>query len=122
MQQPLLEEIPIRIDEHGRMRVGNTRVLLNLVVYSFWQGASPETIIDQYSSLSLEDVYLAIGYYLRHREEIDAHIQREDAEAKTIQQEIEAQYTPQTLAMREKFKEWRAVRRAGAEKQVSEEK
>jgi uncharacterized protein (DUF433 family) len=94
MQQPLLEEIPIRIDENGRMRVGNTRVLLNLVIYSFWQGASPETIIDQYSSLSLEDVYLAIGYYLRHREEIDAHIQREDEEAKKLQQEIEAKFPP----------------------------
>lgn len=121
MQQPIVEEIPIRIDENGRMRVGKTRVLLNLVVYSFWQGASPETIIDQYSTLSLEDVYLAIGYYLRHRDEIDAHIQREDEEAKQLQQEIESQYTPKMLAAREKYKEWTAKRQPDAKKHASEE-
>jgi len=94
MQQPITEEIPIRIDENGRMRVGNTRVLLNLVVYSFWQGSTPETIIQQYPTLTLDSVYLAIGYYLRHRDEIDAHIRREDEEGKRLQQEIEAKYPP----------------------------
>ena len=92
MQPPITEEIPIRIDENGRMRVGNTRVLLNLVVYEFWQGRTPDSIIEAYSTLSLEDVYLAIGYYLRHREEIDAHIHREDNEARELQQKIEAKY------------------------------
>ena len=29
-------------------------------------GASPESIVQRYSTLSLSDVYSAIGYYLRH--------------------------------------------------------
>ncbi len=128
--QPITEQIPIRIDEDGRMRLGNTRVLLNLVVYSFWQGEAPETIVNHYSSLSLADVYLAIGYYLRHREEIDAHIQREDEEAKQLQQKIEAQYTPQMRDARERYKAWAVTRRdaddarlkAEIEKQKSEAK
>ncbi|MCI0714309.1 MAG: hypothetical protein L0154_29415 [Chloroflexi bacterium] len=39
-------QIPIYEDEHGRLRVGNTRVLLDLVIYSFHNGSTPETITE----------------------------------------------------------------------------
>ncbi len=32
MATPISEQIPIRVDEHGRLRIGNTRVLLDLVI------------------------------------------------------------------------------------------
>lgn len=88
------EQIPIRVDADGRMRVGNTRVLLDLVIHSFWRGNTPETITMQYSSLSLDDVYLAIGYYLRHREEIDAYLREQEAEAEAFRREYEAKHPP----------------------------
>lgn len=87
--QPLPEKMPIRTDEHGRLRVGASSVLLDLVLYAYWRGETPETITDNYPTLSLEDVYLAIGYYLRHQSEVDAYLRQQEAEADTAQREHE---------------------------------
>jgi uncharacterized protein (DUF433 family) len=91
---PITEQIPIRTDEHGRLRVGNTRVLLDLVIYSFRLGHTPETITSQYPSLSLDDVYLAIGYYLRHRDEVEAYLRQQEAEAEAFRQAYEREHPP----------------------------
>lgn len=69
----------VRSDEHGVLRVGETRVMLDSVVVAYQQGHSAETIQQQYSALSLADVYAAIAYYLRHRSEVDGYLQRQDA-------------------------------------------
>ena len=87
------EQIPIR-DDNGRLRVGETRVLLDLVIYAFRLGSTPENIAEQYPSLSLDDVYLALGYYLRHREEIDAYLRDQEAESETFRREYEEQHPP----------------------------
>ena len=92
---PMPEPIPIRVDEHGRLRVGNTRVLLDLVIYAFRLGHTPETITSQYPALSLEDVYLAIGYYLRHRAEVDAYLEQQKAEAEAFRLAYEQANPPQ---------------------------
>jgi len=86
--------VSVRTDEHGRLRVGNTNVLLDLVVHSFRLGSTPETIVRQYPSLSLRDVYVAIAYYLDHRAEVDAYIERQEVEAETFRREFEAQQSP----------------------------
>lgn len=90
----IIEQIPIRRDEHGRLRVGKTCVLLDLVIYAFRLGSTPETITEQYPSLSLDDVYLAIGYYLRHRDDIDDYLRQQEAEAEAFRREYEVQHPP----------------------------
>lgn len=92
--QPIKEFIPIRRDEHGRYRVGKTNILLDLVIYAYQQGATPETIIDYYPTLSLDDVYLAIGYYLRHRDKIENYLDEQKKEAHQAQHDHEALYPP----------------------------
>ena len=67
----------VREDEHGVMRVAETRVLLDSVVFAFEQGHSAETIAQQYPALSLEEVYGAIAHYLAHKSEIDAYLCRQ---------------------------------------------
>jgi hypothetical protein len=47
------EAPPFREDESGAIRIGNTRVLLKLVIRAFQDGASPEPIVQRYSTLSL---------------------------------------------------------------------
>ena len=42
----------VHVDEHGVMRVGNSRVMLDAVVAGFVQGYSPETIQRQFPALS----------------------------------------------------------------------
>lgn len=91
---PIHELMPIRLDEHGVLRVGETRVMIDGVIYSFLRGATPETIVAQYPSLTLAQVYLVLGYYLNHRDEIDAHLRHQEAEVIRICQALEAQYPP----------------------------
>jgi uncharacterized protein (DUF433 family) len=69
----------VSTDEHGVMRVGQTRVMLDSVLASFVEGCSAETILQHHPSLSLEKVYRAITFYLGNRETMDAYLVRQDA-------------------------------------------
>lgn len=51
-----------------------SRVSLESVVYEFLDGASPESIVDNFPALSLEQVYGAITFYLANRNEIGAYL------------------------------------------------
>jgi uncharacterized protein (DUF433 family) len=68
------EAPPLREDSAGALRVGDSRVLLELVVRAFQDGATPETIVQRYATLALADVYAVIAYYLRHRTEIEEYL------------------------------------------------
>lgn len=86
---PLKREIPpLREDETGAIRVGNSRVLLEMVIRSFQDGASPESIVHRYSTLSLSDVYNTIGYYLRHQDAVEAYLSQREQLAESIQQRL----------------------------------
>jgi len=80
------ESPPLRKDETGAIRVGNSRVLLELVIRGFQDGASPETIVQRYSTLSLSDVYITIGYYLRHQQEIESYLNEREQLAESVHQ------------------------------------
>lgn len=86
--------VPLREDEHGAIRVGDTRVLLDLLIQEFRNGASPEGIVESYDALNLADVYAVIGYYLRHAEVIDGYLDRREHEARRIRETIEASQPP----------------------------
>jgi uncharacterized protein (DUF433 family) len=82
------EIVPLREDEKGAIRVGNSRVLLEMVIRAFQDGASAESIVQRYSSLSLSDVYLTIGYYLRHRDLVEAYLNQREQLAESIRQRL----------------------------------
>ena len=65
---------PLKADPYGVVRVGGTRVTLDTVVGAYDAGATPEEIVLRYDSLRLEDVYSVLGYYLRHRAEVDTYL------------------------------------------------
>jgi uncharacterized protein (DUF433 family) len=58
----------------GGLYLIGSRVSLESVIYQFQDGASPETIVDEFPTLSLEQVYGAITFYLANRVEIDAYL------------------------------------------------
>jgi len=66
------------VDEHGVMRIGNSRVMLDSIVAGFEQGHSPGTLQQQYPTLSLEEVYGAITYYFAHTDQVHAYLNRQD--------------------------------------------
>jgi uncharacterized protein (DUF433 family) len=68
----------VRTDENGALRVGATRMSLDSVVYAFHLGHSAETIQQQFPSLSLEEIYGAIAYYLANRKEVDRYLERQE--------------------------------------------
>jgi hypothetical protein len=46
-------------------------------------------IVQQYDTLALPDVYAAIGYYLRHRAEIQAYLDQRELRGKEVQSRTE---------------------------------
>jgi uncharacterized protein (DUF433 family) len=81
--------VPLRVDPDGTIRVGDSRVLLEIVIGEFERGASPEAIVHGYDTLNLADVYAVIAYYLSHREEVAAYLLRREKEAAALRQKVE---------------------------------
>jgi uncharacterized protein (DUF433 family) len=96
------DSIPLRVDEHGVIRVGDSQVLLDIVIREFNNGAEPEAIAHGYPTLHLADVYGVIAYYLRHRQEIDDYLHNRRQEAEKLRQEIEAKQ-PSRVELRAKL-------------------
>jgi len=84
--------VPLTTDEHGVVRVGETRVSLDTVIFAFQQGSTPEEIVVDYSTLNLSDVYAVITYYLQNQTEVEAYLQRRQAEREEVRREIETRF------------------------------
>ncbi len=63
----------------GGYWIADTRVSLDSVVYAFLEGLSPESIVDSFETLTLEQVYGALTYYLGHRADIDTYLRQSEA-------------------------------------------
>jgi uncharacterized protein (DUF433 family) len=81
---------PLRCETDGAIRVGNSRVLLEIVIWAYQGGSSPEAIAEDYSTTTLGEVYAVIGYYLRHREEVEAYLRDREERGDEVQRKIEA--------------------------------
>lgn len=88
----IAEAPPLRRDEDGVIRVGETRVRFETVIIAFQNGCTPETIQDKYPALLLPDVYAVITYYLRHREEADLYLAERRLQAEESEREIETRF------------------------------
>jgi uncharacterized protein (DUF433 family) len=86
-----IEAPPLREDAAGALRVGDTRVLLELVIRAFQDGSTPEAIVQRYSTLTLPDVYAVITYYLRHRGEVEEYLEQREQKAEAIRPRIDSQ-------------------------------
>ena len=85
------ERPPLRIDEGGAVRVGQSRVSLDLIVEQYENGMTPEEMVRAYDTLQLADVYAAVAYYLRHREAVRSYLTRRQAEAEALRTKLEAE-------------------------------
>jgi uncharacterized protein (DUF433 family) len=61
----------------GNYYVAGTRISLDSIVHAFRCGESPETVCQNFELLRLEEVYVAIAYYLANQAEIDAYLIRQ---------------------------------------------
>lgn len=65
---------------NGGYYVAGTRISLDSLVYAFRSGESPETIRQNFRSLTLEQVYGAIAFYLGHEAEVNDNIRSGEEE------------------------------------------
>ncbi len=96
------ESPPLYLDTSGGFRIGQSRVLLELVIRAFQDGATPETIVQRYSTLMLKDVYAVIAYYLRHKEDIEIYLQEREKKAEELLHRIESKQ-PDLIDLRKRL-------------------
>jgi uncharacterized protein (DUF433 family) len=101
--------VPLHTDENGKIRVGNSRVLLELVIHAYYLGETPESIVDSYPTLKIADVYAVFSYYLDHPETIDAYVREQDKRADAILRDMEAKMSPQARALRARLRAHQAA-------------
>lgn len=82
---------PLRMDERGAVRVGNSRISLDLVVEQYENGMTSEDMVRAYDTLVLADVHAVIAYFLRHRDEVRGYLKRREEEAAALRTKIEAE-------------------------------
>lgn len=85
------DPVPLRVDEGGTVRVGNTRITLDLVVQQYENGMTPEDMVRAYDTLDLADVHAVIAHYLRHRDQIEVYLKRRAEGAAVLRAKIESE-------------------------------
>ena len=69
----------------GRPRVAGTGVTVQRIIGCYKQGLNPEEISTEIPHLSLAQVYAALTYYHANRDEIEADMAAEEAEAQRLE-------------------------------------
>ena len=73
----------------GYYVVGN-RVSLDSIVHAFLDGNSPESIVESFPALSLEEVYGGIAFYLANRTLVDEYLKDGEREFERLRDESRA--------------------------------
>lgn len=87
--EPLVLAVPLREEPAGVFRVGDTRVLLELVLDAYKRGESPESIVRSYRSLRLADVYAVITRYLADPAPFDEYLRHHEEDAEVVRKKLE---------------------------------
>jgi len=97
---PASLELPLAPDEDGVLRIAHTRVRLETVLTAYEEGATPEEIVQDYSSLTLANVYAVISYYLQNTTTVNEYLQQRAQFRETVRQQNEAQFSQQGIRAR----------------------
>lgn len=79
-------------ERDGGYFIRDTRVSLDSVVCAFLRGESSEGIVESFPSLSLEQVYGAITYYLAHQQQIDAYLLRAKSDFERMREDARREH------------------------------
>lgn len=82
--------VPLWEDERGGLRVGRSRVLLEMVLAAHQQGATPADIVRMYSTLDLADILVVLAWALRHPNDAADYLRRREASAAEVRRKIES--------------------------------
>jgi uncharacterized protein (DUF433 family) len=93
--EPLSIVVLLREEPSGVIRVGKSRVLLELVLRAFKAGATPEAIVQSYDTLNLADVYAVVSRYLADPAPFEEYLRLQDEVAAEVRRTIEKSQGPQ---------------------------
>jgi uncharacterized protein (DUF433 family) len=96
------DPVPLRIDSEGAIRISDTRITLELVVQSYYEGLTAEEIAARFDTLDVGDVYSVLGYYLHHTDEVHEYLREREQYAADVRAKIEARQGSQA-GLREKL-------------------
>ena len=96
LQDTPMQKEYVRIVE-GVYRIGDTRVSLDSLVYLFREGMSPESMVESYPALTLEQVHGALAFYLGNQLEIDKYL-AEGERAAESQHQLSRQTNAELIA------------------------
>ena len=100
-QHKKVDQLPLRVDERGAVRVGETQVTFDVVIGAYDQGATAEQIAQKFGELNLADIHAVIAYFLRHEVEVRRYLAERGEEAATLRAEIEQ--SPSNQMFRERL-------------------
>ncbi|WP_373549538.1 DUF433 domain-containing protein [Haliscomenobacter sp.] len=92
--------VPLFSEPNGVIRVGNTRVTLETLIYQFKNGSTAEEIVFQYPVLDLADVYAVIGFYLKHQTAVENYLLSSKVAVESIQSTVQQQFPATDLRQR----------------------
>jgi uncharacterized protein (DUF433 family) len=105
------------------IRVKGTRVGIETILYDFiYKSRRPEEIVQSYPTLTLEQVYATITYYLHKNEEVKEYIANWIAHGDRMREEQNRNPSPAILRLRGIAAEWRAREKEEQEKEAHEKK
>jgi uncharacterized protein (DUF433 family) len=107
------DPLPLRVDETGTVRVGQSRVTLDVLVQYWRHGMPPEEIARNLDTLSLADILGALAYYVRHQPEMDDYLSRRAREAEYLRQQIEAANAKHLAALKARVDALRSQQNGG---------
>jgi uncharacterized protein (DUF433 family) len=81
-------------DKQGALRVGQSDVSLDSVVIAYQEGLTAEAIQEQYPTLTLEEVYGAIAFYLANREEVHRYLEKQDRRWEQLRKKLAENPSP----------------------------
>lgn len=86
----------MQVAEDGTIRIADSRVSLDSIIYHFKLGSSAEQIAEKFPSLRLGDVYGAISFYLNNLEKVEDYLQKQEIDADIVWEKIESNPNYQT--------------------------
>ncbi len=79
---------PNYIEHHdGMYRIAGSRVSLDSIVYAYLRGQTPESIAQSFPTLSLEQVFGALAFYLAHQAVVDTYLEAQSAEYEALRRD-----------------------------------
>lgn len=91
------------------IRIKGTRVGIETVLRDYQLGAMPEEIVIRYPTLSLQQVYATITYYLSNQETLDAYLERVQRRQEEAWQEQQHHPSDFVRSLRERLERQRQV-------------